>query len=194
MNILIIVMCCSKKDIAESITYKSFQSIFNKMNDITPIYTRNNDKDIKEILKTQSISGIIIGGSESRVLQKSRLDVPDRIFKYNVPILGICYGFQLMMERICKESSIGTFKNNKETKTTRYLTIDTPVMKVPRSKYYFLHHDYVKQVPKEWTKDIVQGEQIWMAHHKNMIGVQFHPEKYQTSGSRFFSNWIKLLH
>ena len=137
------------------------------------------------------IDGVYVGSDTVEMLA---VDVPDRIFKYNVPILGICYGFQLMMERICKESSIGTFKNNKETKTTRYLTIDTPVMKVPRSKYYFLHHDYVKQVPKEWSKDIVQGEQIWMAHHKNMIGVQFHPEKYQTSGSRFFSNWIKLLH
>lgn len=193
MNVLIIVMCCPKKHLTDSITYKSFQMVFKNINDVTPIYTRNNEDEINDILLFFKISGIIIGGSESRVLQKNRVDVPDKVFKSKVPILGICYGFQLMIERMCKESSIGTFKNNQETKTTRYLTIDTPILKVPKSKYHFIHYDFVEKIPNHWSKDIVHCGQIWMAHYKNMIGVQFHPEKYPTSAQRFFSNWIKLL-
>jgi len=191
MNILVIILCVHKKTITDS--QVSYQKLFKNFPHVNPIYTINNKQEIIKYLKSGDISGIILGGSESRVLQKQRVDVPDEIFQSNVPILGICYGFQLMIEKMCKEASIGTFKNNYESKATRYLTIDTPILQVPKSKYYFIHHDFVKQIPDTWTKDIIMGDQIWMAHHKSMIGVQFHPEKYKTSGVRFFSKWIKML-
>ena len=191
MKILIVILCINKKKISKSLL--SFKKVFKKFPDVTPIYSNNNRTEIIEIIKRNDLSGIILGGSESRILQKDRIDVPIEIFKSKIPILGICYGFQLMIEKMCYESSIGSFKNNNENIANRYLTIDTSILKVPKSKYYFIHHDFVKKIPNNWSKDIIHGDQIWMAHNKKMIGIQFHPEKYETSGERFFSNWIKML-
>lgn len=191
MKILVVILCTRKNTISKS--QLSFQKMFENFPHVTPIYTFNNKKEILENIKESNISGIILGGSESRVLQKDKVDVPIEVFKSNIPILGICYGFQLMIEKLCGETSIGSFKNNDQKIATRYLTIDTPILKVPKSKYYFIHHDFVNKVPTKWSKDIIKGDQIWMAHHNKMIGIQFHPEKYKTSGKRFFQNWIKML-
>ena len=48
------------------------------------------------ILKKQNISGIILSGGPASVLSKGSPRPDPKIFELGVPVLGICYGLQLM--------------------------------------------------------------------------------------------------
>ena len=57
------------------------------------ILTLNNLKLIKNF---KNIKGIILSGGPGTVTKKKFPDIPYKIFKLDIPILGICYGLQLM--------------------------------------------------------------------------------------------------
>ena len=51
---------------------------------------------ILKIKKYKNIKGIIFSGGPSTVTKKKFQSVPKEIFKKKIPILGICYGLQLI--------------------------------------------------------------------------------------------------
>ena len=53
-------------------------------------------KDILKIKDYKKIKGIIFSGGPSTVTTKKFESVPMQILKKNIPILGICYGLQLI--------------------------------------------------------------------------------------------------
>ena len=53
-------------------------------------------KKILNIKNYQDIKGIILSGGPSTVTKNNFQSVPKEIFKKNIPILGICYGLQLI--------------------------------------------------------------------------------------------------
>ena len=53
----------------------------------------NNIKKIKEL---KNIKGIIFSGGPSTVTQNKFQSIPKELFKKKIPILGICYGLQLI--------------------------------------------------------------------------------------------------
>ena len=55
-----------------------------------------NLKDFKKIRNFKDIKGIILSGGPSTVTQKKYPSISKNIFEKNIPILGICYGLQLI--------------------------------------------------------------------------------------------------
>ena len=53
-------------------------------------------KDFKKIKDFHLIKGIIFSGGPSSVTTKNFQTVSKKIFEKNIPILGICYGLQLI--------------------------------------------------------------------------------------------------
>ena len=53
-------------------------------------------KDIKKIKDYKNIKGIILSGGPSTVTKSKFQNIPKEIFKKGIPILGICYGLQLI--------------------------------------------------------------------------------------------------
>ena len=53
-------------------------------------------KDFKKIKDFHLIKGIIFSGGPSSVTSKNYQTVSREIFEKNIPILGICYGLQLI--------------------------------------------------------------------------------------------------
>ena len=53
-------------------------------------------QQILKIENYKNIKGIILSGGPSSVTKKKFQTVPKKIFKKNIPILGICYGLQLI--------------------------------------------------------------------------------------------------
>ena len=53
-------------------------------------------KKLVKLKKYQNIKGIIFSGGPSTVTSKNFQTVPNEIFKKKIPILGICYGLQLI--------------------------------------------------------------------------------------------------
>ena len=50
----------------------------------------------KKLKKFDLIKGIILSGGPSSVNSKNFQKIPKKIFEKNIPILGICYGLQLI--------------------------------------------------------------------------------------------------
>ena len=55
-----------------------------------------NLKDFKKITNFKDIKGIILSGGSSTVTLKTYPSISKSIFEKNIPILGICYGLQLI--------------------------------------------------------------------------------------------------
>ena len=53
-------------------------------------------KEIKKITDYRSIKGVILSGGPSTVTKKEFQSIPLKIFSKKIPILGICYGLQLI--------------------------------------------------------------------------------------------------
>ena len=52
--------------------------------------------DLYKIKDYEGIKGIILSGGPSTVTKKKYLSIPKEIFLKKIPILGICYGLQLI--------------------------------------------------------------------------------------------------
>ena len=53
-------------------------------------------KDLKKIENYSTIKGIILSGGPSTVTKKRFQSIPKKMFEKKIPILGICYGLQLI--------------------------------------------------------------------------------------------------
>ena len=169
---------------------KGNKLIFKKWNDV---------EGIRDVLKNNKISGIIISGSNYFVKNKEHSIIDDSILSPEVrpvrpsrplPILAICYGFQYFVSRFGKNSFI---KSNKSgyMKYNISFRITEPFY-IPKNKYFFIHTDYIVKVPKDFKVIKKIKNKIIIAYNskKNILGVQFHPEKYKRYSRLFFNAWI----
>ena len=53
-------------------------------------------EDLKKKNVLEDVKGIILSGGPSTVVGSKYINVPKKIFSSNIPILGICYGLQLI--------------------------------------------------------------------------------------------------
>ena len=153
----------------------------------------------KELIKLgnfQAVKGIIFSGGPSTVTKKKFQTIPKKIFSQNIPILGICYGLQLIAKLLggkIKSSS----KRREFGRTFIYKKKKSPLTaNFFKSKNYvwMSHEDAVVKLPKNFkiiasTKDskmtIIENSQM------KIYGVQFHPEVTHTdNGKQIFKNFV----
>ncbi len=154
----------------------------------------------KEKIRDFSPKAIILSGGPASTTIKKPL-MPDKsIYSLNVPILGICYGHQLICKyfggkvinskkrefgkafiKIKKKSKIfqGIYKNNKDYQV------------------WMSHGDKVNKLPKNF-KIIASTTNAKFAvianEEKKIYGLQFHPEVIHTlNGKEILRNFIKKI-
>ena len=169
----------SKKNLMYALQGKKL--IFKKWDDKQGIYNT---------LKNNKIDGIIISGSDYFVKEKRHSIIDKIIIKSNIPILAICYGFQYIIDKFGKHSFIKTHASGYMEYSAKFSI--TKVFNIPKNKYYLFHKDYIVKVPKSFEIIKKLKNKIIMAYNRkrNILGVQFHPEKYKKSGIMFFNMWI----
>ena len=156
-------------------------------------------KKLFELKEYQNIKGLIFSGGPSTVTSKKFQSVPKEIFKKNIPILGICYGLQLIaklfggkIKSSKKKREFGRaflFKNQSSLLTKNYLNIKKSV--------WMSHEDSVVKLPKNFitiasTKN--SKNTIIENVKKKIYGVQFHPEVTHTdNGKQIFKNFLFLI-
>jgi len=145
----------------------------------------------------KSIKGIILSGGPSNVYDK-KAPLPDvNIFNLNVPVLGICYGLQLMAYLIKGEVR----KSHKREYGHANLSIkdNSNIFKYIKTNIsvWMSHGDAVKKLPKGF-KIIAKTDNSPIAAigdvKRNFYGVQFHPEVVHTPlGSKIINNFLYVV-
>jgi GMP synthase-like glutamine amidotransferase len=166
----------------------------------------NDTEGIRKTLANNKVRGIIISGSDYFVngrrngssdlvngrqnSSSDRSTIDERILRSKIPILAICYGFQYIVHRFGKSSFIKSGRSG-YMKYASSFQITSP-FDMPKSKYFFLHTDYIVKVPQAFKVIKKIKNKIMVAYNakKNILGVQFHPERYKRSRGVFFKIWI----
>ncbi len=148
-----------------------------------------------ETIKQNGYKGIIFtGGPNSVYLEESPHYTP-AILDLGIPVLGICYGAQLMAYMLG-----GTIEG---AKTRQYGHTDMTVTKaesllmkqIPSvSTCWMSHTDYISKVPDHFTISAVTDTCPTAAMEwaeKKLYAVQFHPEVSHTAyGNQILSNFL----
>ena len=159
-----------------------------------------NLQDFKKINDFNFIRGIILSGGPATVTSKNFPNIPKHIFLKNIPILGICYGLQLIAKNFGgkiksggKKREFGRIILNKSK--TSLLTKN--FYKNNKSEVWMSHQDEVYKLPKGFVKiasttssplTIIENKK------KKIYGIQFHPEVTHTkNGILIIKNFIFLI-
>ena len=153
-------------------------------------------KSLYDIKNFNNIKGIIFSGGPSTVTKKKFQSVPKKIFHHKIPILGICYGLQLISKLF--GGKIKASKKKREfgraflyEKKTSALTKNF----IKKSKAVWMsHEDAVVKLPKNFTviASTKESKLTIIENKKDKIyGVQFHPEITHTdNGKQIFKNFL----
>ena len=126
-----------------------------------------------------SPAAIILSGGPSSVFDDTALEVNPQILRLPIPILGICYGLQLLAHEY---GGLVETKENGEYGLSN-LSIDSTqkiFSNIPTSiNVWMSHMDQVTKVPEEW-KILARSSNDVIAAISNedntRIATQFHPE------------------
>ena len=146
-----------------------------------------------------NIKGIILSGGPSTVTKNKYQSVPKYIFNLNIPILGICYGLQLISK--LHGGKIKTSKRRREFGRAQIFKKKnsklTQSFLNSKNSVWMSHEDAVVKLPKgfktiAYTKKskftIIENTQ------KKIYGIQFHPEVTHTeNGEKIFKNFLFLI-
>jgi GMP synthase (glutamine-hydrolysing) len=154
----------------------------------------------KKNIESSKIGGIIFSGGPLNVYEKNRFNFDKKILKLNIPILGICFGHQILSKELggkVKKSNLREFGLAQIRKVNNSLLIKNFFNKFNRSDVWMSHADQVSKMPKNFR--IIASSKnskltIIENHNKKYYGVQFHPEVTHTKkGKILLSNFLFLI-
>jgi GMP synthase (glutamine-hydrolysing) len=156
-------------------------------------------KSLYKIKKFNNIKGIIFSGGPSTVTKKNFQTVPREIFNKGIPILGICYGLQLISKLFG-----GQIRPSKKTREFGRAILIKKKSSLLTKNFFNLknavwmsHEDAVIKIPKNFkTVASTKDSKLTIIENVNnkIYGVQFHPEVTHTNnGQQIFKNFLFLI-
>jgi GMP synthase (glutamine-hydrolysing) len=151
-------------------------------------------EEVKALDEKFNVKGLILSGGPSSVYEPDAPKVNARILELNLPILGLCYGHQLLAQLTSGKVEPAACK---EYGTTQ-VAIDKPVGVLEglseKEKVWMSHGDTVFSLPSEF-EGLAHTESCPVAafRHKSkpIYGLQWHPEVIHTeNGMRMLRNFI----
>lgn len=147
-----------------------------------------------ETLKKDGVVGVILSGGPSSVLAKNA-PMPDRaVFQLGVPVLGICYGVQLMGHLLggkvapSEEREYGHGKLQILRQGTLFSGLGHMV------RVWNSHGDKLTQLPRGFAATARTENSPYAAienPEKKFFGLQFHPEVHHTeNGIQIIRNFL----
>lgn len=146
-----------------------------------------------ETIKENNYKGIIFTGGPNSVFDPTSPHYSKEILELGIPILGICYGCQLIcwLEKgTVKTAPVSEYGNKKMSIKKSKLFKDLP----KESNIWMSHTDYVYKVPKNYEIIATTNDCPCAAmenEKKNIYAVQFHPEvTHSEYGNKIINNFL----
>ena len=145
-------------------------------------------------IKSMNPKGMILTGGPASVLDPKAPFCDKEIFNLGVPILGICYGMQLMGHMLggeivrAEQREYGKMDINVDTESVLFKDME------PSTTCWMSHTYYVKKLP-EGFKNVASSSNCPAGAMENadkkLYGVQFHPEVMHTPrGQQILNNFL----
>ncbi|MFA6624427.1 MAG: glutamine-hydrolyzing GMP synthase, partial [Bacilli bacterium] len=147
-----------------------------------------------DTLKDESIKGIIFTGGPNSVYDEKSPHIDKRIFELGKPILGICYGAQLIAYELGGKVEHAT--KSEYGKTIVHKVTKGPLMnRVNDTTEVFMSHtDQVTKIPEGFELLCSSDNCRYSAFEnvaKNIYATQFHPEvEHSVQGQRIIENFV----
>ncbi|MDE1865016.1 MAG: glutamine-hydrolyzing GMP synthase [Candidatus Micrarchaeota archaeon] len=149
---------------------------------------------IKRIVSKTNVKGIILSGGPDSVYQKGAPGLDQKVLDLGIPVLGLCYGHQLiakMANGVVKPAEKKEFGGTKAT-------IDRGVAVLkglePRQDVWMSHGDTVYSMPPEYeVLAHTDNTPVAAFRHKDrpIYGLQWHPEVMHTkNGVQMLRNFL----
>ncbi|MCZ2356715.1 MAG: glutamine-hydrolyzing GMP synthase [Bacteroidia bacterium] len=141
-----------------------------------------------------NVSGIILSGGPASVYQENAPDINLEQFLGKVPVLGICYGAQLLAHRLGGKVAASSVREYGPANLKR-TAFSTLLERFPNTTQVWMSHgDAILAAPKDF-EIIAETDQIAIIAFQNVekgvYGLQFHPEVTHTEeGLQYFKNFI----
>lgn len=147
-----------------------------------------------EKIKEKNPKGIIFTGGPNSAYLEDSPKISREIFEIGVPILGICYGDQLMAHLLGGKVQKGDNQTREYGKTVIEYG-QSPIFEgISSNQVWMSHTDYILEVPEGF--DVVATTKncpVAAMHNvdKKLYGVQFHPEvEHSIEGDKILTNFL----
>jgi len=151
-------------------------------------------------INKENIAGIILSGGPLNVYENDKFKFDKKILKLGVPILGICFGHQILSKLLggkVKKSKYREFGLATINKVSNSILTKNFFNKNKMSNVWMSHADQVSKMPKNFKiiASTINSKLTIIENIKdNFYGVQFHPEVTHTNkGKILLRNFVFLI-
>ena len=146
--------------------------------------------------KLSGYKAIVFSGGPQNLSESSALKADPRVYTLGIPVLGVCYGLQLMAHQLGGKVLAG--KKREYGPTRASLSSSSPLFKgLSRQELTWMSHgDQVVRIPKGFS---VTGKSAACPivaiedRKRQLFGIQFHPEvRHTVHGMKIIGNFLKL--
>jgi GMP synthase (glutamine-hydrolysing) len=147
-----------------------------------------------EEIKKMNPKGIILSGGPNSVYGENAFSCDEAIFDLGIPVLGICYGMQLMTHTLGGKVEAADHREYGKATIDIHgkpsLFSDLPEQQV----VWMSHGDLVKEIPQGFRVDAISTSCPYAAisnEERKFYGVQFHPEvRHSEFGNDLLKNFV----
>ena len=147
-----------------------------------------------EAIREKQPKGIIFTGGPNSVYLEDSPTISPEVFELGIPVLGICYGSQLMMHLLGGHVCPAPEREYGKTEVTADLSSKLFQDVHEKTVCWMSHNDYIERVAPGFTisahTDNCPAAAV-ECPERNLYAVQFHPEVLHTQeGTKMISNFV----
>ena len=148
-----------------------------------------------EQIKGMNPKGIILTGGPNSVYEENAASAPRELFEWGIPILGLCYGAQLMMHILGGKVERANEKEFGKTHMALDQTKSPLFAEVPKESVVWMsHNDYVTKLAPGFSV-IAHTDNCpnaaFAREDQKLYGFQFHPEVLHSEyGRQMLANFV----
>ena len=154
------------------------------------------NESIEDIM-ARTPKGIILSGGPASVYASDSYHPDSTIFDLGLPILGICYGMQLIAQHF--GGSVIPATSHEYGKAKLDIIVENEIFKDTQNGQivWMSHGDRVESIPSGFEKIAISENSPFAAiadTNRNIYAFQFHPEVYHSEcGSKLLKNFAKYI-